>query len=184
MKKKLFIGIGLIILILSLGWTLLTPMLFPPVEAESNLTAPHPGFQAPSFTLNTPEGEAVALSDYRGQPVLVFLWASWCSVCKATMPGLQEVYSDYQPRGFEILAVNTTFQDTLSAAVNYFDAQGYTYTNILDRDGSVSQAYQLHALPTAVLVRPDGIVEDVVIGSGLSAGYLRAQLDDLLSDQN
>lgn len=184
MKKNTFIGIGLSVLILSLAWTLLTPVFFPPAEAGSEITAPHPGFQAPGFTLNTPEGEPVALSDYRGQPVLVFLWASWCSVCKATMPGLQEVYSEYQSLGFEILAVNTTSQDTILAAVNYFQAQNYTYPFLLDRDGSVSLAYGLRALPTAVLVRPDGVVEDVVIGSGLSEGYLRTQLDNLLNNQN
>jgi peroxiredoxin len=161
----------------------LTPLFFPPAEAESGISAPHPGFQAPDFSLLTPDDETLSLSDYRGQPVLVFLWASWCSVCKATMPGLQAVYSDYQALGFEILAVNTTFQDTLSAALNYFQSQGYTYPILLDRDGAVSDAYELHALPTAILVRPDGVVESVVIGSSLSEGSLRAAINDLLSDQ-
>lgn len=184
MKKKQFIGIGLGIMMISLIWLLLTPVFFPPAAAESEVTAPHPGFQAPDFKLKTPEGESISLSNYRGQPVLVFLWASWCSVCKAAMPGLQDVYSTYHPLGFEILAVNTTYQDTLPAARNYFQAQGYTYPFVLDPDGSVSRAYKLHALPTAVLVRPDGSVDDVVIGSGLSEGYLRARLDNLLNTQD
>ena len=184
MHKKHFIGIGLTILILSLAWILLTPVFFPPAQAEDIVTAPHPGFNAPDFTLSTPDGKSITLSDYQGQPVLVFLWASWCSVCKATMPGLQEVYSTYHPRGFEILAVNTTNQDSLPAALDYFQTQGYSYPFLMDRDGAVSQAYQLHALPTAVLVGLDGSVEDVIIGSGLSKGYLQAQLDNLLSDQD
>lgn len=184
MKKKQFIGVGLAIMMISLTWLLLTPVFFPPAAAESEVTAPHPGFQAPDFTLKTLEGESLTLSHYRGQPVLVFLWASWCSVCKATMPDLQEVYTTYHPLGFEILAVNTTFQDTLPAARSYFQIQGYTYPFVLDQDGSVSRAYKLHALPTAVLVHPDGSVDDVVIGSGLSAGYLRARLDNLINTQN
>jgi peroxiredoxin len=183
-KKKHFIAIALTLLLLSFSWTLLTPALFPPAQAENELTAAHPGFLAPGFTLETPQGQTLSLSDYRGQPVLVFLWASWCSVCKATMPGLQAVYMDYQTRGFEILAVNTTSQDTLSAAVNYFSTQDYTYPFLIDGDGSVSRMYQLHALPTSVLVGPDGIVVDVVIGSGLSEGYLRAELDSLLNLKN
>ena len=99
------------------------------------------------------------------------------------MPGLQNVYAEYRLEGFEILAVNTTHQDSLPTAVNYFQEQGYTYPFLVDQDGSVSQAYQLHALPTAVLVGPDGIVQDVVIGSGVSEGYLRAELDSLLEVQ-
>lgn len=180
MSKNQFIGFGLGILIISLTWIVLTPLIFPPINAESNVAAPHPGFLAPNFNLATPEGKVLSLAEFRGQPVLVFLWASWCSVCKATMPGLQEVYSTYQPEGFEILAVNITSQDSLSAAIAYYQSQGYTYPFLIDPDGVVGKTYQLHALPTAVLIGPDGIVKDVVIGSGLSKGYLRAQLESLL----
>lgn len=183
MKKKPFIGLALSLMIISLAWILMTPVFFPPTQAESEITAPHPGFLAPDFTLNTPEGEPYSLSDFRGQPVLVFLWASWCSVCKATMPGLQEVYTAFQPLGFEILAINTTFQDTLPTAINYFQDQGYSFAFLLDSDGKVSREYQVRALPTAVMIGPDGNVLDVVIGSGLSTGSLRAQLNDLLSNQ-
>ena len=181
MRKKQFIGIAISLLLLSLSWMILTPVLFTNAQAEAEITAPHPGFTAPGFTLSTLEGETRSLADYRGQPVLVFLWASWCSVCKATMPGLQTVYEAYSPEGFEILAINTTFQDTQPSAINYFQSQGYTYPMLFDQDGSVAREYQLHALPTAVLVAPNGSVLDVIIGSGLSEGFLRARLDDILS---
>jgi len=181
-NKKFFIGIALAIISFSLVWTLLTPVIFPGVQAESATAAPYPGFMAPDFTLPTLEDETISLVDYGGQPVLVFLWASWCSVCKATMPGLQNVYLDFADRGFEILAVNTTFQDNLSTAVNYFQTQDYSYPFLLDQDGTVSRQYEVHALPTAILVGPDGIVLDVVIGSGMSAGFLRARLDQILED--
>ena len=183
MNKGSFIAAAAAIILLSLAWVLLTPVLFPGVEAQGTVTAAHPGFAAPGFTLQTFEGETVTLSDHKGQPVLVFLWASWCSVCKATMPGLQEVYEDYAPKGFEILAVNTNFQDTLSAAENYYRDQGYTFPALIDRDGSVSRDYQMHAVPTSVLIDPEGVVVDVVIGSGMSEGYLRAQLDQILTGE-
>jgi len=122
-----------------------------------------------------------SLTDFRGQPVLIFLWASWCSVCKRTMPGLQSVYEDFNSKGFEILAVNTTFQDTLSTAVNSFQEGEYTFPLILDIEGYMSQTYRLYALPTAILVGSDGRVLDVVIGSGISEGYLRSRLDQIFS---
>lgn len=160
----------------------MTPLLFPnPVTISHNIAA-HQGFIAPEFSLNTPDGITHSLSDYDG-PVLVLLWASWCSVCKRIMPGLQSVYEDYNSQGFEILAINTTFQDSLSNAINYFQSQGYTYTFLLDRNGDVSREYQLHALPTSVLINPEGIVLDVLIGSGMSEGVLRATLDDILAER-
>jgi peroxiredoxin len=180
LKKKRFIRISISIVLVSLIWIILTPILFPGVQAGAEPAAAHKGFQAPDFALETPQGQIISLSDYEEKPVLVFLWASWCSVCKATMPGLQSVYQDYSSRGFEILAVNMTFQDTLSTAESYFQSQGYTYTMLLDRDGSVARDYQMHALPTSVLIDSDGTVLDVVIGSGMSEGFLRARLDEIL----
>lgn len=184
MKKQTFIIIVSIVIIISISWVLLAPVLFPQNTTSADTAAVHKGFQAPDFSLETPTGEVVSLSDYKGQPVLVFFWASWCSVCKRTMPGLQSVYEDFAPEGFEILAVNTTSQDTLSNAVNYFSLQEYSYKMLLDRSGNVSQTYQLHAVPLSVLVNPDGEVHDVVIGSGMSEGYLRAYLEDILQERD
>ena len=182
MKKKTFLLIAIPLITLSLVWLVITPILFPITTAGSQGAAAHPGFLAPDFTLSSPTGESVTLSDYHGQPVLVFLWASWCSVCKGAMPGLQTVYEAYAPQGFELLAVNMTTQDSAAAAEAYFASQGYTYPMLLDAEGAVASAYQMHALPTAVLVDPDGTVLDVVIGSGMSAGFLQARLDEIFNN--
>ncbi|QRN83921.1 TlpA family protein disulfide reductase [Chloroflexota bacterium] len=180
MKKHNYLIIASIILMLGIAWTLLTPAIFPAVQAGSSQAA-HEGFQAPDFTLFTPDGQSVTLSDLTGKPVLVFLWASWCSVCKATMPGLEPVYQEYASRGFEIVAVNMTSQDVASSAITYFEGQGFSFPMLLDPDGSVAQQYQMHALPTSILIGPDGIVQRVVIGAGMNAGELRAWLDEVLS---
>ena len=179
-KKVFFISVSLV-LVLSIAWVLFTPIIFPINEVDAGAEAVHKGFQAPGFTLETQTGELVSLTDYEGQPVLVFFWASWCSVCKRTMPGLESVYDDFAPKGFEILAVNTTSQDSMSSAVDYFGSQGYSYTMLLDRSGDIAETYQLHAVPLSVLVNPGGDVHDVVIGSGMSEGYLRAYLNDVFA---
>jgi len=184
MSKRNFSIFVTAVILLSLAWVILTPILFPVVEANTGSAAVHKGFQAPDFTLQTPDGKTLSLSDYEGQPVLVFLWASWCSICKRTMPGLQSVYEEFAPQGFEILAINTSFQDSLSNAVSYFESQGYTYTMLLDRDGSLSRDYQLHAVPLSVLVNPEGEVVDVIIGSGMSEAYLRAHLYDFYVERD
>jgi peroxiredoxin len=184
LNKKHFVLIAITLTVLSLAWLLLTPTLFPVADADASLSAPHQGFYAPSFTLETPQGDQHTLEDYQGRPVLVFFWASWCSVCKSAMPGLESVYQEFSPQGFTILAVNTTTQDVLSSAVNEFASKGYTYTMLLDQDGSVANAYRMRAVPTSVLVGPDGRVTDVVIGSGISEGFLRARLSQLLAQES
>lgn len=181
MQKKRYIPIASLMLLLGTVWMLLTPIAFPGVQAGSSQAA-HQGFQAPDFTLLTPEGRAVTLSDFTGKPVLVFLWASWCTVCKATLPGLEPVYQEYAPLGFEILAVNMTTQDTATTAITYFQTQGYSFPMLLDPDGTVARQYQMHALPTSILIGPDGIVQKVVIGAGMNGGELRAWLDEVLTN--
>ena len=184
MKKQNFIIIVSIVIVISISWVLLTPIIFPHNSTSADTAAVHKGFQAPDFSLETSSGETLSLTDYEGQPVLVFFWASWCSVCKRTMPGLQSVYEDYAPMGFTILAVNTTYQDTLANAINYFNTQGYSFPMLLDKSGNTSQTYQLNAVPLSILVNPDGEIYDVIIGSGMSEGYLRAYLDDIFSENN
>jgi peroxiredoxin len=182
LNRKQFLSIALSLTILSLVWIIITPIVFPPEQVEASLEAPHRGFYAPGFALETPQGEIHTLEDYRGRPVLVFLWASWCTICKSAMPGLEAVYQAYESLGFSILAVNTSFQDTLPAAMEYFQTQRFSFTMLLDRDGKVATAYRMHAVPTSVLVGPDGIVTDVIIGSGISEGFLRSRLDSIFAE--
>jgi peroxiredoxin len=175
-NKQNFIRIAVTVALLSLVWVILTPVFFPNTQTDAAQSAPHRGFYAPAFTLMTPEGETHALADYQNNPVLVFFWASWCSVCKSAMPGLEAVYQDFAPQGFRILAVNTTNQDTLTAAEAYFQSQGYSFTMLLDRDGTAANLYRMRAVPTSVLIDTEGKVTDVIIGSGISEGFLRARL--------
>ncbi len=184
MKKKVFLILALLTLILSLAWIILTPIFFPGMKTQPAIAAPHPSFQAPEFSLESPQNTMHALSDYEGQPVLIFFWASWCSICKRTMPELQQVYEVYHPQGFEILAVNATNQNDVNTAISYFETQGYTYTMLLDTTGEVAKVYQLHAFPTAVLVAADGVIADVIIGAGLNGAYLSSQLETMLSSED
>jgi alkyl hydroperoxide reductase subunit AhpC len=98
------------------------------------------------------------------------------------MPGLESIYQEFGPQGFTILAVNTTNQDVLSTAINEFASKRYTYTMLLDRDGSVANLYRMRAVPTSFLIGPDGRITDVIIGSGISEGFLRARLKQLLAE--
>ena len=80
-------------------------------STAGGIPAPRQGFQAPDFTLQTPEGETFTLSELRGQAVLVNLWATWCPPCRAEMPAMQKMYDEYKDQGFVVLAVNMTYQD-------------------------------------------------------------------------
>jgi thiol-disulfide isomerase/thioredoxin len=65
------------------------------------------GMIAPEFKVSTLDGKPVSLSDYRGRPVLVNFWATWCGACKVEMPWLAELREKYAAQGFEVLGVVT-----------------------------------------------------------------------------
>ncbi len=144
------------------------------------LPAPRAGFAAPDFTLSTPDGETITLSDLRGHPVIVNLWASWCGPCRAEMPALQRVHETYQDAGLVLLAVNATHQDSIPAALAFAAEYGLTFPILLDVDGQVSQLYELRALPSTYFIRPDGLIEEVVLGGPMAEALLRTRVERLL----
>ena len=166
------------LLALSALWIFLTPA--PPGTAEGKISAPRAGFAAPDFTLSTPDGEVYTLSDLRGRPVIVNLWASWCVPCRAEMPALQRTYEAYQEAGLLILAVNATHQDSETAALAFATEHGLSFPILLDTEGLASQLYELRALPSTYFIRPDGVIEEVVIGGPMAEALLRTRVDRLL----
>lgn len=124
------------------------------------------GQPAPDFTLATLDGEEASLADYRGQPVLINFWASWCPPCRLEMPDLVRVYETHKDEGFVILAIDLTFQDTVSDVEAFVKEFGMTFPVLLDSDGAVTnERYRLLGLPMSVFVNREGIVTRVHIGA-------------------
>jgi peroxiredoxin len=147
---------------------------------QGAIPAPQAGFAAPDFTLETPDGEAITLSNLRGRPVLINLWASWCGPCRAEMPAIEAVYNTYKDEGFTVLAVNATNQDDRAAAVQFVEAHNLTFPILLDLSGEVSRQYALRALPSTFFVDQDGIIQEVVIGGPMAEALLLSRVQELI----
>ncbi len=154
----------------------------PGSTTSGRVPLPRQGFAAPDFSLSTPEGQIITLSDLRGSPVLVNLWTSWCPPCRAEMPAMQKAYEAYKDQGFEILAVNATNQDSRQAAIDFADQYGLNFPILLDTDGEVSRLYQLRSLPTSFFIDRNGIIQEVVIGGPMSEALLRTRVQQLMED--
>jgi cytochrome c biogenesis protein CcmG/thiol:disulfide interchange protein DsbE len=150
------------------------------VSTSGRIPAPQQGFTAPDFTLKTPTGEIVELSGFRGQAVLVNLWATWCPPCRAEMQSIEKMYGEYKDRGFTVLAVNMTYQDDPLAVMPFVNEQELTFPILLDETGEMAKAYQLRSLPSSYFIRPDGVINEVVIGGPMSEALLRTRIEDLL----
>lgn len=174
--------LSILILLAGAGWIWVSKA--PPGNAvAARPPAPRQGFSAPDFTLQTLDGETVRLSDLRGQPLLINLWASWCPPCKAEMPAFENVYREYKDKGFQILAINATNQDNLNNAINFVQEYKLTFPILLDTNGEVSRQYHLNSLPTSFFVDRNGVIQQVVVGGPMSEALLRIRIEQLLQER-
>ena len=136
---------------------------------------------APDFTVYDLEGNPVKLSDFRGQPVILNFWASWCGPCKAEMPDLEEAYLAH---GGEIafLVVNLTDgrNETVDSASGYIAQQGYTFPVYYDTSLEAVYAYGINSIPMTYFIDGQGNVVDDHLGM-ISANGLQQGIDALLS---
>ncbi|NLF79339.1 MAG: redoxin domain-containing protein [Chloroflexi bacterium] len=139
-----------------------TGAALPEPDAPAAVNAPvglEIGQRAPDFEAQTLDGETVALSDYRGQMVLVNFWATWCGPCREEMPDFETIYNLHRAEGFVVLAVNN--QEEPDTVRTFADELGLTFPIVLDETGTInSKLYRsaIQGYPTSLLLDPDGII--------------------------
>lgn len=171
---------SLFLLLFGAGWIWFSRAQ-PGELTAGKIPAPRQDFLAPDFTLTDASGQEVRLSDLRGRPVLVNIWASWCGPCRAEMPAMQRLYQEYLDRGFEILAVNSTSQDSPENALAFAKDLGLTFPILFDVQGEVARLYKAQALPTSFFIDPEGIIQEVVVGGPMAESLLRVRVDRLFA---
>jgi thiol-disulfide isomerase/thioredoxin len=170
---------GLVGLVLAAAAAWIAVSRLPVQAGAAPIQAPQVGFAAPDINLRNAQDEAVQLSDFRGQPVIINLWASWCGPCRAEMPAIQRVSEEYADQGLVILAVNATNQDSQANAMAFVAEHRLTFPILFDIDGLVSQVYRLQALPSTYFVDQFGVIEEVVIGGPMAEALLRTRAENL-----
>jgi thiol-disulfide isomerase/thioredoxin len=134
-------------------------------EAEASQMRGKP---APAFTLVTLDGKKVSLSDYKGRPVLVNFWATWCAPCKVEMPWFEEFNKQYAAQGFAILGLADDVDSGKDTIAKVAQRTGVTYP-ILLTDGKVQKSYApagMDYLPMSFYVDRNGVIVEETAGLG------------------
>ena len=173
------------IITLALGFILVLTSMYLVLKNRASQNDPSAvpaqvNFPAPELTLTDIQGVARSLADYRGQVVLVNLWATWCPPCREEMPAIEKMYTEYKDEGFVVLAIDMTYQDDVTAVQPFVEKYGLSFPVLLDETGTVGKAYQLKSLPSSYFINRDGIINEVVIGGPMSEALLRIRIEDIL----
>ena len=117
---------------------------------------------APDFDLKDPDGVPVRLADFRGMPLIVNFWATWCPPCREEMPSMQRAHAAVSKDGIGLIAINVGEDaDTVAQFVASTQVQ---FPLPLDETSKVVMSYPVRGLPTTFVVDPDGRLAYVATG--------------------
>ena len=142
------------------------------VTGKATPVDPQAGKPAPDFELSTLDGKTVHLSDYKGHPVLVNYWATWCPPCRDELPLIQVRHAQYSP-DLVVPAINAG--EDSATVKNYIEKEGLTFPVLLDPDWKVEALFGIMAYPTSIFIDRNGVVQARYVG-----GMNQDVLDDYL----
>ena len=117
------------------------------------------GEAAPNFTLKDMDGTERALSDYRGEKVLLAFWSPWCGVCGMEMSNLQALH---ESDGVKVVTVALGYE-RLEDVENFIAEHDVKFPVLLG-NRETQQAYHIKSFPTLYVVDADGEIEHSVVG--------------------
>ncbi|MEO2159103.1 MAG: TlpA disulfide reductase family protein [bacterium] len=130
------------------------------LDVSSSLPrVPRTGDMAPDFQAEMMgTGQVVSLEDFRGETVLVNIWATWCIPCRVETPFLQETYQKYEDKGLRILGISVDSPRSDDIIKKFLDDNSVTYDIALDPSMASTDVFSVVGLPASFLIGPDGII--------------------------
>lgn len=123
---------------------------------------PKVGDVAPDFETEDVFGNPVRLSQFRGHPVWLMFWGSWCPPCRAEFPDIQAAYAQLEPKGIRLLGVS--LRESPLDAATYAAENGATFLLLSDPDErDTGGAYPIYNFPTHIFIDKDGIIRSIVL---------------------
>jgi thiol-disulfide isomerase/thioredoxin len=115
------------------------------------------GGELPDFQFTDFQNKKRRLTEFRGKYLLLDFWGTWCGPCRREMPYLKAAYRHFNPRGLEILGMNTDEAEILPAVREWLEKNGLAWTQA--RRESILEtlkSLRIHSYPTTMLLDPEG----------------------------
>jgi cytochrome c biogenesis protein CcmG/thiol:disulfide interchange protein DsbE len=178
----LIAGVGLILAGIA-AWFLLAkgPADDPTQPTDFSAVPAKVQYIGPSLTLNDLQGIRSSFSDYRGQVILVNLWATWCPPCQAEMPLLEDYYTKHKKEGFLVIAIEDG--DPTADVISFVKNYSLTFPVWLDPTyQATDHAFKTKNLPSSYVIDRTGRVRLAWVGA-ISAANLEKYVTSLIKEQ-
>jgi cytochrome c biogenesis protein CcmG/thiol:disulfide interchange protein DsbE len=166
--------------VLIIGLLIVTPLLiFLALSFGKDpraLDSPLVGKTAPNFSLQTLDGDTVELDDYRGKPIFLNFWATWCQPCIVEHPILQAGARQFDGR---VQFLGVVYHDETAKIRAFINSRGEWGPTLLDTDGSVAVSYGVYGAPETFLIDENGIIVEKHVGP-FSPDLLFRKLNEIL----
>ncbi|CAM3779111.1 redoxin domain-containing protein [Cohnella lubricantis] len=136
-----------------------------------------PGSEPPAFALADLQNEVHELESYKGKPLIINFWGTFCPPCRNEMPALQHEYEKWKDQGLELIGINLS-EDRL-AVQRFADSVGANFPILLDRNKKTEKQYGLKEYPTTYFIAPDGKIQDIVVGGPMSEEDIEIRIQRL-----
>ncbi len=147
-------------------------LLITPTSCEKGNSSPDEHSKNPlakNFSLASLNGtQKVMLEEFKGKPVIINFWASWCSPCRQEIPFFENTWKEYKDRGVVFIGINV--MDDKTQAETFIKTFGITYLNLQDQTGEVASTYGVIALPATFFIDKEGRVHKKNYGPFLGEG--------------
>lgn len=143
------------------------------------------GSKAPNFTAVTLDSipREKSLADYRGQVVMINVWATWCLPCRVEMPSIEALYRDYGPKGLKVLAVSIDDPGADETIRTFVKQYGLTFEVLHDPKGKISETYDIQGYPETLIVGKDGVIRKKLMSAAdWNSPESRALVERLLAE--
>ena len=143
------------------------------------------GSKAPDFhAVSLNDNAQKSLADYRGDVVLLNIWATWCGPCRVEMPSIQRLHESYGPRGLKIVAVSIDERDQTPAIREFQREFGLTFEILHDQTAAIRSDYQTAGVPETFVLGRDGVIRKRWIGpADWNSPANRALIEQLLAEK-
>lgn len=144
------------------------------------IPSPLIGKPAPEFSLETLDGDSVALSELRDTVTVVNFWASWCLACRQEHPALVRAWRRYEQGGKPVRFLGIVYQDTRGNAIEYMKRHGGGWSNLMDPATRTAIDFGVYGVPETYFLDQDGRIAYKHVGP-VTDELLDTQIERLLS---